>query len=187
MKILEDQSIIRHIKSSFFKIPSPIVPKIPGYFTDIEENDKSFPFIEVDHNILNTNLNRVEECEQVNIICSTNNSSNSFQPNQQDEMSNCVQIPTNSSDYTSQSFSTPKEIAPLSNGEYDDTKQTWFDLQDDDIHYQSVLSTLLKTSENSILGPHSQNNNKNSGFVNWKKGGVHQVVRYLKVKLHNEY
>lgn len=50
------------------------------------------------------------------------------------------------------------------------TKLTSLDPQGCDLHYQSVLSSLLKTSHQLVSGPHFQNRSQESSFVSWKKG-----------------
>lgn len=173
--VLEDPNIIQHIKTSFLKIPYPIVSN---------EGTK------LDHDILITNLDLTVECEEENIF-SPNHSLNGFEPIQQaeesimvsqvpswklteDEISNCVQISMNSSDCISQSIVGPENIFLPSNGEKEeceDVKET-SNLQNLDVHYQTVLSTLLKTSHQLILGPCFKNTNNKSSFVSWKKGGL---------------
>ncbi|KAA8520833.1 hypothetical protein F0562_011506 [Nyssa sinensis] len=101
-----------------------------------------------------------------------------------DEISNCVHNSVNSSDCISQTFVNPEKVVPISNGERindgclldlqecNQMKLTSLDLRNDDIHYQGVLSTLLKSSHQLILGPYFQNRNKESSFVSWKRGAV---------------
>lgn len=51
-----------------------------------------------------------------------------------------------------------------------------FDSQiDEDEHYQTILSTLLKSSHQLILGPYFRKNNRESSFVNWKKEKLSQA------------
>ncbi|CAI0414496.1 unnamed protein product [Linum tenue] len=48
-------------------------------------------------------------------------------------------------------------------------------LPSNDFHYQSVLSSVLKTSHPLILGPHLRNSHQASSFLSWKKAGsMHQ-------------
>ncbi|KAK4747887.1 hypothetical protein SAY87_014473 [Trapa incisa] len=42
----------------------------------------------------------------------------------------------------------------------------------DDTHYQSVLSSLLKSHHQLILGPHCQQGKQGSSFTGWKKGVI---------------
>ncbi|XWS61768.1 hypothetical protein CRYUN_Cryun07bG0153900 [Craigia yunnanensis] len=100
-----------------------------------------------------------------------------------EEFSNCVPHSLNSSDCISQTFVDHGNIIPLCQGEKDNdnvlqdeecnqTKLTSLELQSDDLHYQTVLSSLLKSSHQLILGPHFRNYNQESSFVSWKKNGL---------------
>ncbi|XVF10591.1 hypothetical protein REPUB_Repub07fG0195600 [Reevesia pubescens] len=98
-----------------------------------------------------------------------------------EEFSNCVHHSLTSSDCISQTFVDHGNVVPLCQGEKDNdnglqdveecnqTKLTSLDLRSDDLHYRTVLSALLKSSHQLILGPHFQNSNQESSFVNWKK------------------
>ncbi|XP_022760207.1 transcription factor EGL1-like [Durio zibethinus] len=100
-----------------------------------------------------------------------------------EEFSNCVHHSLNSSDCISQTFVDHANVVPLCQGEKDNdngledvqechqTKLTSLDFQSDDLHYQMVLSALLKSSHQLILGLHFQNSNHESSFVSWKKNG----------------
>ena len=101
-----------------------------------------------------------------------------------EKFSNCVHHSLNSSDCISQTFVDHGNVVPLCQGEKDNdnglqdvqechqTKLTSLDLRSDDLHYQTVLSALLKSSHQLILGPHFQNSNHESDFVSWKKNGL---------------
>ncbi|CAI9753021.1 unnamed protein product [Fraxinus pennsylvanica] len=79
-----------------------------------------------------------------------------------DEISNCVNNSTNSSSCTSQTYDNPEDIVLVSNGkkethneihEAQKTNQQKLNSSDsrcDDIHYQSVLSNLLKSSQHLL-------------------------------------
>lgn len=98
-----------------------------------------------------------------------------------DEISNCIHNSMNSSDCISQTYANPKRMVPplydekVNNNflhdlhECNQKKLDSFDFKSDDVHYQNVLSTLLKSSHQLILGPHCRKNNMESSFVNWKK------------------
>ncbi|GAV83868.1 HLH domain-containing protein/bHLH-MYC_N domain-containing protein [Cephalotus follicularis] len=192
-KVLEDPSLIQHIKSSFLEIPYPRV------------YSNSNPDA-IDSRILHTKLIPIVGCEELEMF-SPDNSSNGFEANQlaedsfvaagiigrasqvqswnfmDDELSNCVDPSLNSSDCIFQTFvdpgmvvTDPKNDKVNSNWlqdvqECNHSKLTSLDIRHDDLHYQNVLSSLLKTSHQLILGQHFQNCNKNSNFVNWKKCG----------------
>lgn len=101
-----------------------------------------------------------------------------------DELSNCVHQSMDSSDCISQTLvnaekvgSGPKhetlEDHPLQYLlEYNHMKISSLDPQSEDLHYQGVLSTLLKSSHQLILGPHFQKFRQESSFVSWKKGAL---------------
>lgn len=97
-----------------------------------------------------------------------------------DNMSNGANNSLNSSDCISQNNANCEKLSPLSSGEketkpcpldrqeHDQKKLHLLDLQGDDAQYQAVLSTLLKSSDQLILGPHFRNINKKSSFAGWK-------------------
>ncbi|KAL6986257.1 endoglucanase 3 [Sarracenia purpurea var. burkii] len=100
-----------------------------------------------------------------------------------DELSNCVHNSVSSSDCISQTLVNPKKIIiPVAKGgkendgclldiqPHNQMNLTSLGLQADDIHYQSVISTLLKSSHQLVLGPHFGNFNQESSFISWKKG-----------------
>ncbi|KAJ0105742.1 hypothetical protein Patl1_17720 [Pistacia atlantica] len=101
-----------------------------------------------------------------------------------DEFSNCVHHSMNSSDCISQTFVDPGKVvsAPVDDNTIDQclqevqecnhTKLTSLDPGSKDLHYQTVLSAVLKTSHQLILGPQYHNCNHESSFVGWKKGGT---------------
>ncbi|KAJ0049150.1 hypothetical protein Pint_15157 [Pistacia integerrima] len=101
-----------------------------------------------------------------------------------DEFSNCVHHSMNSSDCISQTFVDPGKVvsAPVDDNTIDHclqegqecnhTKLTSLVPGSKDLHYQTVLSAVLKTSHQLILGPQYHNCNHESSFVSWKKGGM---------------
>ncbi|KAJ9173636.1 hypothetical protein P3X46_016752 [Hevea brasiliensis] len=200
--IMEDPSLIQHVKTSFLEIPYPIVATKTNTRSDKELAGTAF-----DQEILEHKLIPVAGCDELDAV-SLNDSSNN-QPEEDsfmfeginegasqvqswqlmdDGFSNCVHNSLNSSDYISQSTVDPVKNAPVPNNETvnnhclqdvqdcNHTKLTALDLRRDDFHYHSVLSSILKTSHPLILGPHFQNCNKVSSFVSWKK------VHYQKSK-----
>ncbi|CAI9784579.1 unnamed protein product [Fraxinus pennsylvanica] len=98
-----------------------------------------------------------------------------------DEISNCVNNSANSSDCISQTCDNPEDTIAVSNGkkvtdnemheaqEFNQKKLNSSDSRGGDLHYQSVLSTLLKSSQQLILGPYFSNSNKVSSFISWRK------------------
>ncbi|KAI3453719.1 hypothetical protein Pfo_010382 [Paulownia fortunei] len=85
-----------------------------------------------------------------------------------------------SSDCVSQTHGNPETIVPCLDGkkatdncthdnqECNQQKHNSSGVQGDDIHYQSVLSSLLKSSHQLILGPYFRNGNRESSFLSWK-------------------
>lgn len=101
-----------------------------------------------------------------------------------DEFSNCVHHSMNSSDCISQTFVDHEKAVSAPKGELlnnhslqdlqecNHKKMNSLDLLSDDVHYQSVLSSLLKTSDQLILGPQFRNCHQETSFVSWNKGGL---------------
>ncbi|KAK7399205.1 hypothetical protein VNO78_10384 [Psophocarpus tetragonolobus] len=99
-----------------------------------------------------------------------------------DELSNCVHNSMNSSDCISQTFASPEIIASAPNynkpsdpctrdlQKCNNPKMTLVDPRSDDLHYQRVLSSLLKSSDQLTMGMHLQKFHQESSFVSWKKG-----------------
>ncbi|XP_048633472.1 transcription factor GLABRA 3-like isoform X1 [Brassica napus] len=99
-----------------------------------------------------------------------------------DELSNCVHQSLNSSDCVSQTFAEAGarrvscgarkgRIQRLGHfqEQQKNVKMLSFDPRNDDVHYQSVISTIFKTSHQLILGPQFRNCDKRSSFTRWKK------------------
>lgn len=98
----------------------------------------------------------------------------------------------NTSDCISQTFADHEDVVPLCQGENDNDNdfrdveecdrinRAAFDPINDDTHYQTVVSVLLKSSDQFILGPLLRNSNKESGFISWK---MNRSVKYRKAKV----
>lgn len=101
-----------------------------------------------------------------------------------DELSNCLHQSMNSSDCISQTFVEPGKAVSASKAvvvndhclqdlqKKNHTKLNLLDLRSDDLHYQCVLSSLLKSSHQLILGPCVRNYHHESSFVMWNSGGL---------------
>lgn len=94
-----------------------------------------------------------------------------------DEYSNCLHHSVNSSDCISQTIVEPTNLRSVQEDDKANDPQgcgyrkpTILENEIDDVHYQSVLSSLLRTSHQLIVGPHFQRGNRESSFVAWKKG-----------------
>ncbi|PON62879.1 Basic helix-loop-helix transcription factor [Parasponia andersonii] len=106
-----------------------------------------------------------------------------------EELSNCVNHSMDSSDCISQTLVDPEKFESGPKHErvedhalqdrqvYNHTKMSSLDLQSEDLHYQSVISTLLKSSHQLILGPHFQKFHHESSFVGWRKRGVLKLLQ----------
>ncbi|KAM6587843.1 hypothetical protein CsatA_010448 [Cannabis sativa] len=99
-----------------------------------------------------------------------------------DELSNCVLHSLDSSDCISQTLVNHERVEPekalyelIDDHQLQDLqdcnhmKMTPVDLRTKDLHYQGVLSTLLKSSHQLILGTHNKKFHQESSFVSWKK------------------
>nr|GLL45195.1 bHLH1 transcription factor [Ipomoea trifida] len=101
----------------------------------------------------------------------------------EDDISNCIHNSTNSSDCISQNYENPEKVSdflndeemvnhsPPENQECNQESLAPLDNrgQGHDVHYQSILSSVLKSSHQFILGPYFRNGNRESSFVGWKK------------------
>lgn len=198
VKVPEDLGLIEHIKATFLDC-SDTIPNIASYtFNNVPSN--SCHTLEVpDHVPMpEDGVDHLLDCPDMD-ACSPNNTSEDFADNvliedsnlveaineevtwpfMDDAISNVLNMSTNSSDCVSQTYANPETLVPPSDSkepnnnfvqECDQQKQG-LGAQGDDIHYQSVLSNLLKSSQQLILGPHVRNGQRQSSFVNWKKDG----------------
>lgn len=92
-----------------------------------------------------------------------------------EELSNCVHQSLNSSDCVSQTLvgttgrvacdARISRVQKLGQIQEQSNRVN----MDDDVHYQSVISTIFKTTHQLILGPQFQNFDKRSSFTRWKR------------------
>ena len=194
LKVLEDPSLIHHIKTSFLEIPYAVAAKNSSARSDKELvcatfnretlDTKPIPVIgDITSPTRNSNDQPVADSIMVEGL---QGGASQVQSRQfmYDDFSTSVHHSLNSSDCISQTIVDPVKVVPiLKNGKLIDqnlldvqdcnhTKLTPLDLQSDDFHYQSVLSCLLKTTNALILGPNVQNCHQESSFVSWKKAGL---------------
>nr|ABY26918.1 putative anthocyanin regulator [Operculina pteripes] len=101
----------------------------------------------------------------------------------EDDISNCIHNSTNSSDCISQNYENTEKVSnvlndeelmkhsPLEHQECNQENLVPSDYrgQGHDVHYQSILSSVLKSSHQFILGPYYRNTDSESSFVSWKK------------------
>ncbi|XP_031127277.1 transcription factor GLABRA 3-like [Ipomoea triloba] len=176
----EDHNLIHHVRTSYLDIPHAVGSKVPNYV--------SIGGRKPDQDKLDLYPVPPVECEDNNIGSPYNNS-NGFGANQEegdsfmveemngeasqlqswkladDDISNCIHNSTNSSDCISQNYVNPERASTLSDAE----KLNGDSGKGVDVHYQSILSNVLKSSHQLVLGPHFRNNYRESSFVTWKK------------------
>uniref|UniRef100_A0A7N0V772 BHLH domain-containing protein n=1 Tax=Kalanchoe fedtschenkoi TaxID=63787 RepID=A0A7N0V772_KALFE len=198
-QVPEDMNLIVRIKASFLDdfLPQPNVPNI-SLPSAILNNDMELPGIELDNDYLDANLDPIIECDELDSL-STDDSASKVAPDQVDdsymvtggasqvqswhfvdeEFSNCVRNSFNTSDCISQTFELSAKAKLPSKIEAhripcpaECTKLESLDVRSDDLHYQSVVSTLLKSSDQLVLGPHLGCCIKGTSFVKWSRVGL---------------
>ncbi|KAK6158200.1 hypothetical protein DH2020_005514 [Rehmannia glutinosa] len=192
IQVSEDPKLIQHIKTSFLENPSDTVSQIPNYVSNNNDHanmsedglDQLLDCPEMDITSPNDCSNEFADNllrEESNLVEGIDGEASQIQswPFMDDAISNCLNNSANSSDCISQTYGEPETIVPLS----DNKKETNScmqetqecnnsGLQGNDIHYQSVLSNLLKSSHQLILGPYFRNESRRSSFVSWRKDGL---------------
>lgn len=198
IQVQKDLNLIEQIKASFLDIlQHPIVTDMSlrtGIL--INDDDMDLTGIELDHDYFDTSLDPIEECEELDSL-SLDNSTNKVAGDQVDDsfmmtggasqvqswhfidedFSNCVHNSINSSDCVSQTFSKAKK--PCFKTE---KLNDWYptecarlqslDARSDDVHYQSVISTLLKSSDQLGMGNRIGCCKKDSSFNKWNEVGL---------------
>lgn len=99
-----------------------------------------------------------------------------------EELSNCVHQSLNSSDCVSQTLvgttgraaCDPRISRVQKLGQIQEQSNRVN--MDDDVHYQSVISTIFKTTHQLILGPQFQNFDKRSSFTRWKRSSFARTM-----------
>ncbi|XP_015870213.3 transcription factor EGL1 [Ziziphus jujuba] len=198
--VMEDPDIIQQIKTSILEIPYPIVSRNANLCAANARNDldhdpvetKSVPVLgsdELDMASPNDNSDGFEPIQLADdslIIEGINGGASQVQSWQfmdDDEFSNCIPHSMDSSDCISQTLLNPEKPASGPKSEMvgdhqlqdlqdcNHTRLSALDLHSNDVHYQGVLSALLKSSHQLLLGPLFQNSHQESSFISWKKGG----------------
>lgn len=188
LQVPEDLNIIHYVRTSYLDIPHAVGSKVPNNVSSNHKNDKAIVGRKPDQDKLYLHPVPPVECEDNNIGSPYKNS-NGFGANQEegdsfmveeingeasqlqswklvdDDISNCIHNSTNSSDCISQNYVNPERISTLSDAE----KLNRHSGKGVDVHYQGILSNVLKSSHQLILGPQFRNNNRESSFVTWKK------------------
>ncbi|XP_030551648.2 transcription factor EGL1-like [Rhodamnia argentea] len=194
--VLEDPGLIHHVKSTLLEIQYPTASKKFSALIGDTRNQDDVDIL--DHDILDAKLVPVvRELDMASPdTCSNDFEANQLPENSfvvevingvasqaqswqfmDDEFSNCLHHSVNSSDCISQTIVEPTNLRSVQDDDKandpqgcDYTKPTLLESENGDVHYQSVLSSLLKTSHQLIIGPHFQRGNKELSFVAWKKG-----------------
>ncbi|XP_052210735.1 transcription factor GLABRA 3-like [Diospyros lotus] len=185
----EDLGLIQHIRTSFLGIPCP-VPQISTYSKPNQEilHTNFDAIVECEdvkvcspHSSSNR-LGLTQQAEELLMADDLNEGASQVQSWQlmDDEVSYCDHNSMSSIDCISQTWVNCEKVREKENEndgflldiqEDNQMKLTSMDLQADDIHYHTVVSTLLKSSHQLILGPNFRKLHHKSSFVRWKKGG----------------
>ncbi|KAJ7944931.1 Basic helix-loop-helix transcription factor [Quillaja saponaria] len=185
--VLEDASLIQYIKTSFCNDLNPEVIKM-SRVTLNTGNEKEVDYGAFNYDAFETNTiaevgyedNQPEDDSYMDEGKNGGPSQVQSWQIMDDELSNCIHNSINSSDCISQTFGDPENFASIPKDKKDvclqdlqesnHKKLASCDLQSDYLHYQSVLSTLLKSPHQLILGPHFQNCHQESSFISWRRG-----------------
>ncbi|KAK4435359.1 Transcription factor GLABRA 3 [Sesamum alatum] len=199
--VAEDLDLIQYIKTSFLESPSVAVPSVTNRVSNnIVSNNGLNREVPDCANMPEDGLDQFLDCPDTD-NCSPNDCSNDFADNllreesnlvevvdgeqswpfMDDAISNCLNNSMNSSDCVSQTYEDPETPLPLSDGKKETNsciretqecnQNNTSGVQGNDVHYQSVLSNLLKSSHQLILGPYFGKGSRGSSFVSWRKGG----------------
>lgn len=192
LKVSEDYSLIQHVKTSFletghFPISTRKSITEAAFDKEISETNlnPAIGYEELDMTSPLESLNGLDTnhtAEDAFLMEGINEESQvqSWQF-MDDDFCSCIHNSMNSSDCISRTFLEPEKSIPIpldDNNSKDPlqhdedrvcTKETSVNLHSNDLHYQSVLSTLLKSSPQLILGPHFENTNRESSFICWTK------------------
>lgn len=194
-KVLEDPRLVQHVTASLLDIPYCKEPNVP--INDAAETrsngkvafDQTYTESIADIGLLemaspDISSNRLEPddlqnnsfmAEDVSKVASRVHSWQFVD----EELSTGIHQSLDSSDCISQSFVEHGKVVSYSKddkslhdikecGDKDATSAVEL-YCDDGLHYQSVLSYLLKTSHQLVLGPHFQQGKQESSFVKYKK------------------
>uniref|UniRef100_A0A166FMF6 BHLH domain-containing protein n=1 Tax=Daucus carota subsp. sativus TaxID=79200 RepID=A0A166FMF6_DAUCS len=181
-KVSEDPSIVQHIKS-FLGTPGAI-------FESVADADLN-PDTEWEKGNMCSSNGSLEEVEpnyqaKESLVAERLDDGTSQQKSWQlmdGEISNTFLDSGDSSDCISETFIAPEKTVPQQD-KYNkvdenrllelqgskDMELTSVEILEDDINYQGIVSTLLKTSHQLIMGPCFKSSIKDSCFVRWKKG-----------------
>nr|BBM96384.1 bHLH transcription factor [Matthiola incana] len=179
--ITEDLNVIQCVKTSFLESPSPYATiSTRSDFQEIFDPlnvDKYIPVFGTEP--FPTNSASGFEQEPLEDHDSFINGGDASQVQSWqfvgEELSNCVHQSLNSSDCVSQTLAgkvacdARKSARVQTLGQIQEQSNNNRVNMDDDVHYQSVISTIFKTTHQLILGPQFQNFDKRSSFTRWKR------------------
>ncbi|KAG4118540.1 hypothetical protein ERO13_D11G022100v2 [Gossypium hirsutum] len=158
--VSKDPGLIHRVKSLLLDAPETITGNI---------NDVACPGL--GPNEIESELSPFLGCEQLE-RGSPNEISDGFEPNQPAEDPFVNGGASQGENDNDNDFRDVEEC--------DRINRAAFDPISDDMHYRTVVSVLLKSSHQFILGPHFGNSNKESGFISWK---MNSSVKYRKAKV----
>ncbi|XP_031394796.1 transcription factor EGL1 [Punica granatum] len=194
--VVEDLSLIQHVESSFLEMPYSIIGATnadrgigdkrseEGLDFDTVFGTKLIPVIgELDvtsPNISSSGFDPGHLPEDPFLIEGTNGMASQVQSWQfvDDEFSNGgAHCSMNSSDCISQTLVEPVKVVSVLKGEKindhcDPEDVGPVEPRSDDLHYQNVLSSLLKSHQQLMLGPRFRRGRQESSFSSWKKEGI---------------
>ncbi|GMH28871.1 hypothetical protein Nepgr_030714 [Nepenthes gracilis] len=173
--VAEDLSLIHHVKTFFFEVPQDHFSNeiIDTMLTSLIQegldspSDGSNGFRPLIIEDINGESARAQSWQLID-----------------DELSNCVLTSLTSSDCISQTALNPENVVFTENAEnaielQDQNREKMeAEIKGDDFHYHSVLSSLFKTSHQSILRQSFGNFSKESSFVCWKKGPKRAIEKH---------
>lgn len=170
VKVPEDSAIIQHVEASLLQTPN-LRSSMQFYRDDL--NTKMIPIVrELEMVSPTASSNGYQGYQHPNesiMVGGTNVAASQAQTWQfiDDEFSNCLHHSVNSSDCISQTIIDPGNIiqCPHDKDEMKGNKdELCLDVKDDDVHYQGILSSLLKTSKGFINGPNLEKAMTESSF-----------------------
>ncbi|KAL1188915.1 Transcription factor GLABRA 3 [Cardamine amara subsp. amara] len=189
--LTEDMNVIQCVKTSFLEAPDPyatILPTISDYHIDVHDQQQILgdeiyapmfgePFPATSPSRTTNGFDEDHDSFMTERINGGASQVQSWQL-MDEELSNCVHQSLNSSDCVSQTFAERVSCGARKGrvqrlGQIQEqqrnVKMFSSDPRNDDVHYQSVISTIFKTNHQLILGPQFRNCDKQSSFTRWKK------------------
>ncbi|KAK6935394.1 Myc-type, basic helix-loop-helix (bHLH) domain [Dillenia turbinata] len=193
--LLEDPHISQQIETFFLDTPYSIVPQRSNSTGNADPDREIFasnlnPILECEEVKVGSSDSDSEEfrpsqqVEESYMAEGINGGASQLQSRQHmdDEFSACVHNSLNSSDCISQTFANPRRRIPsprrenvndsnlLEPQDRNRSKLTSLDLGRDDLHHQSVISLLLKGSNQLTLCQRHRAGTQDSSFLRWKRG-----------------